>query len=199
MTFLEAIPAGTIIELGSRTSSQLHAANFATVVGSLALSTRGDTIIVYCRQSEGDSFLGIKPLGAVSFGAHGWTGSGVDQYETHESALPENLIAQGSTELPHFDNYIYEGPRQGTSADLVDNIGNSKNWAGSNSEAIFFPESTTFLVFGEDPVDSNDGCFTNDNPGNSGCPSHSNARMGLTWMSFLLATYVSSSNLRLYA
>jgi hypothetical protein len=48
--------------------------------------------------------------------------------------------------LPHKDNYIYSGPREGTRAELLVALSSPSNWAGDNAQRRDWPLSNTIQV-----------------------------------------------------
>lgn len=109
------------------------------VDGSFALSTAGDSIIVYCQ--EGDF---INHLGAFSIGE--WSDNGID-YTTNESSLPQSLSQIGSIALPDFDNFIYDGITTGTKTELLEALSDIDNWSGSNFNRFTFSDRDSFQIF----------------------------------------------------
>jgi hypothetical protein len=98
--------------------------------GKFELSTGGDIIHVYCLEASGAP----KPLLAFNYGGI-FTAAELNSYGLQESALPDNLGESGVVELPHFDNYFYDGPSDNLSDDEIKmSVRDSINWVGSNSE-----------------------------------------------------------------
>ena len=96
--------------------------------GSLALSTQGDGLAVYCKPTEST----YNFLGALSFSGP-WVESG---FSSSNSALPQGL-EHANTVLSHLDNYQYIGPTSGSRSELISAIGDELNWRGSNSAQEF--------------------------------------------------------------
>jgi hypothetical protein len=113
-------------------------ANSWTQTGSLALSTSGDSIIVYCKPLDSS----YNFLAAVTFDG-AWIGT---QFDSNNSGLPPDLKG-ANTALAHRDNYMYTGSREGTKEDLVSAIAKSSNWIGSNSVQSY--EYQSFSVSSE--------------------------------------------------
>jgi hypothetical protein len=110
-----------------------------SVAGTFSLSTGGDTIIVYCRDGDGDNEEEVMFLSALSFDGD-WKPAGLDGYKTDESSLPASFVdaTAGAIALPHFDNYAYDGIGTGTKAELLEALQDSDNWKGSNSDLVIF-------------------------------------------------------------
>jgi len=129
------IRKGTIFGFGSETSLE-YANSWSEVSGSLALSTQGDTLAVYCKPTEATYSF---------FAALSFNGPWVDSdFSSRNSALPPGL-EQANTELSHRDNYQYVGPKSGTRNGLITAIGDSMNWRGSDS-AESFVYDTPFTI-----------------------------------------------------
>jgi hypothetical protein len=60
------------------------------------------------------------------------SGAPESDYGTGSSALPDDLKNVAIT-LPHFDNYVYVGPRAGSKSEIQDALRDVGNWEGSNS------------------------------------------------------------------
>ncbi len=95
---------------------------------SLALSTEGDSIIVYCQKVDST----YNFLGALTYDGS-WVSS---DFDSNKSALPATL-KNVNTALDHQDNYKYVGPIKGSKDDLIVAIGDSSNWIGSNTALSF--------------------------------------------------------------
>jgi len=121
---------------------------WAQVSGSFALSTSGDNIFVYCKNELGENFF----LTGLTYTSGGWvqTSSIDTTFTTNESTLPDELMVV-ATALPHFDNYIYNGPKIGTKVNLVAALADAENWYGSNdsSDVTLSMESFTVGAFDE--------------------------------------------------
>lgn len=87
--------------------------------------------MLYCMESD-DS---IMHLTALSYSGD-WLppSSALNSFPTTSSALPASLPSNTVVTLPHFDNYWYVGPRDGSTASLLDSLSNPSNWEGSNTE-----------------------------------------------------------------
>lgn len=116
------LSSGTIFGFGD--DSNLFLARAWTQTGTLALSTQGDSVIVYCQPTEGKyNFLGAATT------SNSWD---ANQSDSNNSGLPPGL-ENASIALPHFDNYIYIGPSEGTKSYLTSAIGNEEYWSGFNN------------------------------------------------------------------
>jgi len=116
------LSSGTIFGFGD--DSNLFLARAWTQTGTLALSTQGDSVIVYCQPTEGKyNFLGAATT------SNSWD---ANQSDSNNSGLPPGLEI-ASIALPHFDNYIYIGPSEGTKSYLTSAIGNEEYWSGFNN------------------------------------------------------------------
>ena len=51
-----------------------------------------------------------------------------------------------ATALPHFDNYIYNGTKIGTKANLIAALADAENWYGSNDSADVTLSMESFTV-----------------------------------------------------
>ena len=101
--------------------------------GSFALAAGGDTIILYCRESDNS----ITHLTALSYSGD-WLPASTDEdsFGTESSALPASLPSNTAIALPHKDNYWYVGPRQGNTSSLLDSLSDPNEWEGSNTETF---------------------------------------------------------------
>jgi len=136
------VPGGGISKgsvFGFGPGSSLDFANSWATSGSLALSTAGDSVIVYCQPSVS---VGLKYnfLAAITFNGS-WTESQVD---SNNSGLPPSL-KNAQTSLTHLDNYIYTGTTSGSKDDLITAIGDASNWNGSDSALLL--EFEPFSVY----------------------------------------------------
>ncbi len=113
------------------------------VSGTFALSTSGDNIFVYCKNELEENFFLI----GLTYTPGGWVQkSSIDTtFTTNESALPDELIVL-ATALPHFDNYIYNGTKIGTKANLIAALADAENWYGSNDSADVTLSMESFTV-----------------------------------------------------
>lgn len=123
------LAAGTIFGFGEDSNLFLATA-WMIQTGSLALSTQGDSVIVYCKPSGGEyNFLGAATTSNI------WD---PNQSDTNNSGLPPGL-ENANIALPHFDNYIYIGPSEGRKSDLAAAIGNEEYWSGfDNAKPLEF-------------------------------------------------------------
>eukprot|EP00526_Cylindrotheca_closterium_P006820 CAMPEP_0113637648 /NCGR_PEP_ID=MMETSP0017_2-20120614/19713_1 /TAXON_ID=2856 /ORGANISM="Cylindrotheca closterium" /LENGTH=752 /DNA_ID=CAMNT_0000548699 /DNA_START=205 /DNA_END=2463 /DNA_ORIENTATION=+ /assembly_acc=CAM_ASM_000147 len=131
------ITKGSFFGFGDETSLP-YASSWSQVSGSLALSTQGDALAVYCKPTEST----FNFLAALSLSGS-WVSSG---FSSTNGALPPGL-EQANTALSHRDNYQYVGPTSGSRNELISAIGDEANWKGSNSaESVVY--DTTFTVIG---------------------------------------------------
>ena len=114
--------------------------SWAVESGSLALSTAGDSVIVYCHPTA----LTYNFLAAITF-AGAWTSISTD---SSNSAIPPGLETT-NTELSHLDNYQYQGLTTGTKEELVASIGLSSSWLGSNEVQSYTYSDFTVTATGE--------------------------------------------------
>ena len=72
----------------------------------------------------------------------GWVDPGLsaDQYDTAHSALPESLTSVGAVSLPHYENYQYIGPVEGTADFIHGEIQKHLNWKGFEASQVEAPE-----------------------------------------------------------
>lgn len=77
----------------------------------------------------------ITHISALSFSGD-WLPASNDEstFGTEHSALPDTLPSNAYVALPHYDNYWYAGPRQGSLSELQESLSNPNNWQGSNTE-----------------------------------------------------------------
>jgi len=138
-TIVYNIPSGGI---GAGTVISLDSHSWESVDGTFALSVSGDSVLVYCQDEEG-SLIHITGISL----AGDWFSSGQDDssYGSNQSALPSSILA-ASVALPHFDNYVYNGPKRGTASALKESIGDSSNWSGSNNE--YYSAPSDFVISG---------------------------------------------------
>uniref|UniRef100_A0A7S4RXK8 Endonuclease I n=1 Tax=Ditylum brightwellii TaxID=49249 RepID=A0A7S4RXK8_9STRA len=135
------ISAGTVFGYGD--ANLQYGNDWAKFAGSFALSSSGDTILVYCLESRtGNTFH----LGGFSFSGD-WAYSGLDvsSYGTAFSALPADLGDVGAVTLPEKDNYVYTGPQVGTKEEIQTSISSTGYWSGSNTERKD-PITTSFTI-----------------------------------------------------
>ena len=129
------IEKGSVFGFGDE-SSLPFGQSWSQVSGSLALSTQGDALAVYCQPTESSyNFLGALSLSGP------WVDSG---FSSSNGALPPGL-EQANTVLSHRDNYQYVGPVAGSRNELISLIGDDGNWRGSNSAQAFVYD-TSFTV-----------------------------------------------------
>lgn len=133
-----------------------YASNWSEVSGSLALSTQGDALVLYCKPAE----TTYNFLAALSFSGP-WVSS---DFSSSNGALPPGL-EQVNTALSHADNYQYVGPTSGSKSELIAGIGDETNWKGSNSAALVAYD-TIFTVGGGSGNSTPSGMKTDD--GSSG-------------------------------
>jgi hypothetical protein len=125
--------------------------------GSFSLSTDGEKLFLYCEAANGEP----RPLMALSYNGQ-YQEPGRPFYGFGESALPQELRDIGAILLPHFNNYVYEGPtQQADDAVLKAAVVNPDTWTGKN-----------------------DGRFSIDEAGDAAVP-----RQGMTlWVGLMIAT-----------
>lgn len=131
------IDAGTIFGYGS---DLLYGTDWESVGGRFALAESGDNVMIYTASDT--NIEEIVHLGAfTNAGVDGWKVPGLEdsEYDTYESALPEELSSVGATSLAHQDNYLYTGPVSGDKATIQFAIQNAANWEGSNSDPVSVP------------------------------------------------------------
>jgi hypothetical protein len=131
-TTRHGISAGTVFGYGEASSVGDWA--WETVGGSFALSASGDTVLLYCVDSD----LIFHVAGISLAGA--WDSSATD---TSQSVLPSEL-ANVAVALDHADNARYDGPREGSALALRASIGNADNWTPNNS--VGFTDFPSFAV-----------------------------------------------------
>lgn len=146
------IVKGNIFGFGDETSLP-YASSWSEVSGSLALSTQGDALAVYCKPTES----AFNFLGALSFSGP-WVSTG---FSSTNGALPPGL-EEANTALSHYDNYQYVGPTSGGRNGLVSAISNENNWKGSNTAefVVFDPTFTVTSGDGSDITPFGDGSDT---------------------------------------
>jgi hypothetical protein len=104
--------------------------SWTTVHGEFKLSDAGDIIHLYCMEASGAP----KPLLAFNYGGI-FTAPELNSYDVKESALPDNLGEAGVVNLPHLDNYFYDGPSDELSDDEIKAaVRDPINWVGSDSQ-----------------------------------------------------------------
>lgn len=123
----DGIPKRTVFGYNYSTNTN----EWSSESGSFALSADGDTIILYCLESD-DS---ITHLTALSYSGD-WLPASTDEdsFGTASSALPTSLPSNTAIALSHKDNCWYVGPRQGNTSSLLDNLSDPNEWEGSNTE-----------------------------------------------------------------
>ncbi|MGE8320310.1 MAG: ExeM/NucH family extracellular endonuclease [Comamonas sp.] len=133
----EALPAGTVVHLGSAdTKAPTASAGSVSVAGSFNLASGGDSLIVYQGSEAAPSLL--YAVNNTSGG--GWQ---ADAANSNTSALPPGLVA-GTTALAlaQKDNYAYSALlRQGTAAELRATIGAAGNWSGDSTAVPAPPDA----------------------------------------------------------
>lgn len=142
------ITARSIFGYESDNSIYPYATEWSSESGSFALAADGDTIILYCVESD-DS---ITHLTALSYSGD-WlpTSSDKDSFGTEYSALPASLPDNTAMALSHKDNYQYVGPRKGSISSLLDSLSNPSNWQGDNAETFQLGSMETKFI---DPTSS---------------------------------------------
>lgn len=148
---------GSVFGVGDETSLP-YASSWSEVSGSLALSTQGDALLVYCKPTES----AFNFLGALSFNGP-WVSS---DFSSTNGALPSGL-EYANTALRHNDNYQYVGPTSGGRNELVSAISDETNWKGSNTAefVVFDPTFTVTSGDGNDITPFGDGSDTTPSSG----------------------------------
>jgi len=139
------IPAGTIFGYGH--TDLYYGNDWVNAGGTFALSTSGDTVVLYCLSDTNDY------VHLAAFSSTGdWESPGLldSDYETSTSALPSSLSSAGAIAVGHVDNCKYDGNTFGTKEELQQAIGNSDYWSKSNSER--FSISSFASSFTVEPV-----------------------------------------------
>jgi hypothetical protein len=145
LVFLRDIEAGTTINItnkgwlaaggfhpsGGTTTytapADITAGTVITVpIGSIALDTAGDQLIVY-QGTEASPTL----LYAIDF-ADGNNTFAADAISSTTSALPTGLTLGVTALALGSDNAVYAGPTSGTSLDLLEAIGDRTHWTGDD-------------------------------------------------------------------
>lgn len=130
LTLPKAIPAGTIFGYGE---GLLYGSSWISKTDKgFALSSSGDTIIVYYTTSEEPEDGDITFLSGASFAGGRFTES-TGEFGTAMSALPKS-IADFAIDLGTDDNYIYTGKLSVTKASLQEYLLDTENWKGSNTK-----------------------------------------------------------------
>lgn len=123
--------APTSLAAGSVVSFLADAADFDAISGSFSLSTGGDQIIAYQDDAGTPVFLYALHSDGNAFDA--------DATSSNTTALPtgltlgETAVAVGTPTDSEFDNATYQGPTNGTRADIPSAIATAANWVGSDS------------------------------------------------------------------
>ena len=105
--------------------------------GSFSLSTDGEKLFLYCEAANGEP----RHLMALSYNGSPYQDPGRPFYGFGESALPEELRDIGAILLPHFNNYVYEGPTQANDAVLKAAVVNPDSWTGRNDGRFSIDET----------------------------------------------------------
>ncbi|CAJ1962302.1 unnamed protein product [Cylindrotheca closterium] len=165
------IPKGSIFGFGDE-STLLYSSSWSAVSGSLALSTQGDALAVYCKPTEST----YNFLAALSFSGP-WVSSG---FSSSNGALPPGL-EQINTVLSHLDNYQYVGPTSGSKSELISGIGDETNWKGSNSGESGVYQNTFTVMAGSSDITPSGG-----SPGDESA-SATTGRISLRCLAFALS------------
>lgn len=131
------LDAGSVFGYGSGSGLE-YAQQWEVKQGSFAMSSRGEPIFLYCFDSSGDP----KILLAFNYGGS-FTSAGLDSYGRGESALPENLGLFGLIDLPHYNNYLYQGPTDLSEEELKAALKIPFNWIGSDMERYSIVDSSS--------------------------------------------------------
>jgi endonuclease I len=105
------LPAGTVLDYPSKSTPNL----WKSYSGSLALSVDGDQLIVFTGSPSNPTFLY-----ALNYKNNSWSAPG---------SVKSTVVA-----FIHFDDMIYNGPKNGTKEQMLQFLSNSSNWKFSNSE-----------------------------------------------------------------
>lgn len=114
----------------------------------LDLGIRGDTILTYCLDADGQPHF----IHGFSYAEAGWAEPGLEDYGSDKSSVPVNLIVNGpfnltvnaSIELPFFKNYIYTGTPHATKKTvLLDAFSRPESYKGSNEIRNTLPEQSS--------------------------------------------------------
>jgi hypothetical protein len=128
------IAAGTVFGYGE---IEFQEWQWQNVEGNLQLSTAGDALFLYCRNSSDE----LTHIAALSFGGD-WTD---EEGGTTSSALPETLV-DFAVSLKHADNYHYKGPSTGSVDFVRAAIVDSSNWESRNDQGFMDMGSVTFTL-----------------------------------------------------
>jgi len=144
------ISSGTVFGYGD--ANLQHGSDWVVDDGNFALSSSGDTILVYCLESGNRN---VVHLGGFSF-SNNWAQPNLDpsSYGTSTSALPVGLSSVGAVTLSHKDNFVYTGPQSGTKEEIQVFISAEGSWTGSNSQR-YNPIMTSFTISSPPPVGCN--------------------------------------------
>jgi hypothetical protein len=94
--------------------------------GTFSLSTDGEKLFLYCEAASGEP----RHLMTLSYNGRPYQPPGRLFYGMGDSALPEELRDIGAIVLPHFSNYVYEGPTQANDDVLKAAVVNPDSWTG---------------------------------------------------------------------
>ena len=133
------IRRGTVFGFGE---DQFVKWQWEDVQGNFLLSASGDTVLMYCRDSQS----GLQHIGGFSYGGY-WDDRGGD---STKSALPEALTNVSVTLYNHADNYRYVGTTQGNVDAVREAIRDPDNWEPNNDQRFTDFESMTFRLSGVD-------------------------------------------------
>jgi hypothetical protein len=97
--------------------------------GIFALSTDGEKLFLYCEEASSEPRL----LMTLSYTGSPYQDAGLVSYAFGESSLPEELRESGAIVLPHFNNYVYEGPTRADNEILRTAVVNPDSWTGKNN------------------------------------------------------------------
>lgn len=127
----EGISAGKVFGYGHGISDLALADAWETERGSFLLSSSNDSVMLYCLADDGTTPV---HLSAFDYSTNGWEdGTGVDaDFNSGSSALPSDLPGNCAISLPHKDNYIFVGSKEGTKAEILSQVSNPQYWQGAN-------------------------------------------------------------------
>lgn len=127
----EGIPAGTVFGYGHGLSDLALSDAWETERGSLRLSSSNDSVMLYCLGDDGSTPV---HLSALDYSTNGWEdGTGVDaDFNSGSSALPSDLPANCAISLPHKDNYVFVGSKDGSKPEILSRLSDPQYWQGVN-------------------------------------------------------------------
>jgi hypothetical protein len=107
------------------------------------LNVAGDTILVYCMQSDGSPHF----LSGFSYAPTGWMAAGLtaDAYGGTGSSLPSELSVNGSVAVKYFPNNVFNGASSSstTQDQLLKSYQDPSNYVGANNMRYQLPALTS--------------------------------------------------------